>query len=421
MNILQRAQRFVESWVNPGDPRRCPYCRYGLTKKHGTYPRPVRLLGGVKVVRVQRYWCHRCGRSYSPPDRRWARYARYGREVQRKALDMYFHVGGSLRATAEWLRGEVAPGQGRSRHWCPWRRAGRADRPGAHLSHVTVWRWEMAAGQRAAQRAEQGAWAGVSRFSGGVVADGTAVCIRGVWRSAHVILELGSRVAMQLERLTDEGETYLAGRFRAWLARWGLKWQQVKGLVSDGAGVYYGVLRLVLRQAQQQRCLFHLWRNLLPELQAYQASAGEQAGMFVRFALKALLAAPNLADAYVSLEDVERTFGHLPALQGVLRTLRHTLPELWGLVEAGFSLRERTSNIAERFFRRFKQRIRRMGNFMSDTGADQFMAVWLVYVNCEPYQLRRERKRHYCYPGQSPLAIGQADLQGCCWLDLLEV
>jgi len=245
--------------------------------------------------------------------------------------------------------------------------------------------------------------------------------VRGVWQSVHVIADVGSRVAMQLERLTDESEVYLAGRFRVWLAQWGLRWQAVKGLISDGAGAYSGVLRLVLRRAHQQRCLFHLWRNVLPDLGSYRAEAGEQAGLFVRFALKALLAAPNLADAYLSLEDVERTFGHLPALQGVLRTLRRTLPELWGLAEAGLPLSERTNNIAERFFRRFKQRTRRMGNFMSEAGADKFMVAWLVYVNCEPYQLRRERKRHYRYPGQSPLSIGQADLQGCCWLDLLEI
>jgi len=75
---------------------------------------------------------------------------------------------------------------------------------------------------------------------------------------------------------------------------------------------------------------------------------------------------------------------------------------------------ERTSNIAERLFRRFKQLTRRMGNFMSEAGARRFMAAWPVYVNCEPYPLRRELKRHYRYPGQTPLSIRQADLQGCC-------
>jgi len=73
----------------------------------------VRLLAGVRLVRVQRYWCHRCRRTYGASDRRWARYGRCGREVQRKALGLYLHVGGSLRGTAEWVRGELAPGSGR--------------------------------------------------------------------------------------------------------------------------------------------------------------------------------------------------------------------------------------------------------------------------------------------------------------------
>jgi DNA-directed RNA polymerase subunit RPC12/RpoP len=68
MNILQRAERFVESLIRPGDPRQCAHCGYRLTKKHGSYRRQVRLLGGAKEVPVQRYWCHRCQRSYS--DRR---------------------------------------------------------------------------------------------------------------------------------------------------------------------------------------------------------------------------------------------------------------------------------------------------------------------------------------------------------------
>jgi hypothetical protein len=133
MNIIQRAERFVESLIRPADPRQCAHCGYRLTKKHGSYWRRVRLLAGAKRVRVQRYWCPRCRRPYGASDRRWAR---YGRGVQRKALDRYIHVGGSLRATAEWLRGELAPGSGRSRQWCPpgltartgWRREARSGR-----------------------------------------------------------------------------------------------------------------------------------------------------------------------------------------------------------------------------------------------------------------------------------------------------
>jgi transposase-like protein len=94
---------------------------------------------------------------------------------------------------------------------------------------------------------------------------------------------------------------------------------------------------------------------------------------------------------------------------------------LWGSVEAKLCLIERTNNVAERSFRRLKQRTRRMGNFMSEERADNFLEAWSVYVNFEPYQVRRERKRRYRYPGQSPLAIGQANVQGYCWLDALEI
>ena len=131
---------------------------------------------------------------------------RYGREVHRKALDMYFHLGASLRCVAEWLRGEVAPGAGRSRHWRPWADSAGGDEPGARLSHVSIWRWEMAAGRRARTRRLERAWSGVMVFCGAVVADATAVCIRGLWHSVHTLHDAVSRVSMQLERLTETGE-----------------------------------------------------------------------------------------------------------------------------------------------------------------------------------------------------------------------
>lgn len=392
-----------------------------MTKRNGTYRRTVRLLGGAQQVVVPRYWCHACRKSYSAQDRRWAPRMRYGREVERKALDMYFHMQVSLRRVAEWLRGEVAPGTGRSRHWCPWAEVGDERQPGARLSHVSIWRWGREAGQRARQRRQERAWAGVIPFCGGVVADATAICIRGKWQSVHTIIDAASRVSMQLERVVEEGEMYLAGRFRAWLAAWGIPWQQVRLLVTDGARVYSGVLSQVLRRARQQRCLFHLWRNLLPDIQAYTARMGKAAGLWVRFTLKALFAASSLEEARLCLEDVERTFAAMPDLAGVLRTVRHALPELWGALEVKLPLSERTSNVAERSFRGLKQRTGRMGNFMSEEGADNFLEAWSVYSNFEPYQVRRERKRRYRYPGQSPLAIAQADVAGYCWLDALEI
>ena len=81
---------------------------------------------------------------------------------------------------------------------------------------------------------------------------------------------------------------------------------------------------------------------------------------------------------------------------------------------------ERSSNVAERFFRSYKQRIRRMVCFMSKKGCDHFNAAWQVYINFERYQRRKERKRKkYRYPGRSPLEVAGADLQNLTWLDVI--
>lgn len=422
MNILERARAFVQSLLKAPEGHVCPYCGKRYTKRHGSYERTLRDVGGAQEVRIQRHWCHLCQRSYSEPDRRFGRYQRYARRVQRKALDLYVHVGGSLRTLAEVLRGEVAPGAGRSRVWEPWLAEPEPGMPGARLSHVTIWRWTQRAGARALSQMAQQAWAGVIRFSGGLVADATGVCVRGVWYSLHLVSDLASRLALKVERLLEEDQKALKRHFQGLVRDWQLKRSQAKLLVTDGASAYGEVLERVLPQAAHQRCLFHLWRNLLPDIAAYEAQAGERAAQFVRFCLKALWALPSLDDAYSALEDLERTFSPIPALadlwQTVRRTLREALAHTRHLVEA---VVERTSNVAERFFRGYKRRFRMMGCFMSLPGCDHFTAVWQVYTAFQPYQLRKERQRFYRYPGQSPLLIAQAPVEGLSWLDALQM
>jgi transposase-like protein len=245
------------------------------------------------------------------------------------------------------------------------------------------------------------------------------VCVRGVWYSLHLVSDLASRLALKVERLVEEDQKALKRHFQALLHDWQLKRGQVKLLVTDGASVDGEVLERVLPQAAHQRCVFHLWRNLLP---AYQAQAGEQAAQFVRFCLKALWAIPSLDEGYSALEDLERTFSLIPALadlrQTVRRTLREALAHTRHLVEA---VAERTSNVAERFFHGYKRRLRMMGCFMSLPGCDHFTAAWQVYTAFQPYQLRKERTRFYRYPGRSPLLIAQAPVEGLSWLDALQI
>ncbi|MCL5025193.1 MAG: hypothetical protein M1531_01655 [Chloroflexi bacterium] len=66
---------------------------------------------------------------------------------------------------------------------------------------------------------------------------------------------------------------------------------------------------------------------------------------------------------------------------------------------------------------------------MSESGADNFLALYELYLNFHCYQVRQERKRRYPYPGKCPLEIAGAKLevkigQGrvpVTWMDALAI
>jgi len=422
MNIIHQAREFVQRLLNPDDPRRCPYCGKTMTKKNGTYRGILRDLGGQGAVpeRRQRMWCHLCRKSYSPEDPRRAKHTHYTRQVQRKGLDMYFHLGGSLRRVTEFLRSEIN-GIERTLIWNPLARSHPEPAQPVKLSHTTLWRWGQRAGQQIQEHQRANLWQGVLRFSGAVVADGTGIVIRGVRLPVHLISDALSRVVLRLQRLREESELAVRGQFRAVLETWGLRVEEVKVLISDRASCYQAAIAELLRQARQQYSLFHLWRNVLPAIRAYQSRVGEELAKQFRAELKAVWDASNLATAQELLAALKERWGKVSELKEVWSLLEETLPQAMthtlGLVRG----LERSSTVAERFFRRYKQRVRRMGCFMSRAGCDNFNALWEVYFNFEPYQIRKERKRRYCYPGRYPLEIGEVDTQGLNWLDVVGI
>lgn len=421
MKIIQQARDFVKGLLDAQDPRCCPHCHKRMTKKNGTRPVTVRDLDGVRTERVQRWWCHLCQKSYFVEDPRRAKGARYTRRVKRKGLDLYMHLGGSLRGVAECLRSEINPGTERSVIWDPQVRAKGEPGQRARLSHTSLWRWLQAAGEKARRKEREGRWQGVLRFSGALVADGTGVVVKGVRVPLHLIGDAVSRVGMRVQRLPQESELAIRGQFRALLAWWGLTVAEVKVLISDGASWYQAALDWVLRKAQQQRSIFHLWRNILPLIRAYGAQVGEEVAKQFIAEVKAVWNAASLAAAQEEWLALQARWGAVSALQGVLTLIEKTLTEAMLHTKGIVKGMGRTSNVAERFFRRYKQRLARMGCFMSPDGCDNFNAAWAVYINMEPYQVRRERKKHYRYPGRCPLEVGGALIQGLTWLDLLEI
>jgi hypothetical protein len=339
--------------------------------------------------------------------------------VKRKALDMYVHLGGSLRGVAEWMRAEINPGTGRARNWEPWSQP--VEGPQAKLSHTSLWRWLQAAGVKAGKKRMAGGYQGVGHFSGALVADGTGVKIRGASYPLHLICDAVSRVGMRIQRLAEESEVAIRGQFWALLKEWGLKVSQVLVLISDGAAYYRAALDWVLRKARQQRSLFHLWRNILPAIQTFERQAGKERAQQFRAEVKAIWNAESLSAARQRLASLKTHWGVLSHFQEALGLIEKTLEEAMthtlGIVEG----MGRTSNVAERFIRRYKQRIARMGCFMSFGGCDHFNAAWEVYINFEPYQVRQERKKRYRYPGLCPFQVGGVDTRGITWLDAIGV
>ena len=137
--------------------------------------------------------------------------------------------------------------------------------------------------------------------------------------------------------------------------------------------------------------------------------------------VKGVWNAQTLASAQqrlVTLKEKWKSVAELgEALALIEKTLAEAMTHTLGIVE-GIG---RTSNVAERFFRRYKQRVRRMGCFMSFGGCDNFNAVWEVYINFEPYQVRKERKKHYRYPGLCPFEVGGVKIQEVTWLDAVGI
>jgi transposase-like protein len=151
MDIVERGRAFVRRLRGlvartPWAERRCPRCGEHESWKHGGYVRRPWTLTGREAVRVQRYFCRRCRRTFTPELALVVRRGRYGRDVRRCAIDLWQHGGSSVRRTAEWVRSLV----GRQERWRIWRPLDPAPAPLCPLGASTVARWLDDAGRRAA-------------------------------------------------------------------------------------------------------------------------------------------------------------------------------------------------------------------------------------------------------------------------------
>jgi transposase-like protein len=428
MNIIEQGRQFAQSLRELAnrtawDWRRCPRCGSTLTHKHGSYTRRVWLLDGRRKVRVQRHRCQECRHCYSERSPLLVRGSWYGRDVHRCAIDHWQHVGSSLRRTAEWLRSWA----GRQERWKLWRPLEERRRKGScRLSASTVQRWLDGAG-RTVQASLKGQLAGVAS-SGQMGTDGLWARLRGGGK--RVVLAVVDSVSgvvwppvVATGEESEEGWRQLFERAKAA----GLELQGLFGVTSDGCRGLLAYLRNGLQWVSQQRCVWHLWRGLARELgqrasEAAQGLVGEAAQAAreqARQELVALMHGILDATSYPQAETILAQLSAHPLGLGLGQALWdqldaalvHLLPYNRGLLRVA----------PEWYWRDFRLRLSRGRNHGSPDRLERAALVWAIYRNLSPAQWRSERKRHYRYPGCSPLAVAGASPGDISYLDALGV
>lgn len=429
MNIIERGKAFLASLRELAgrtawDWKRCPHCGSMLTIKNGSYRRRPWFFTGRETVRVQRHLCHACQGSYSEQSPLLVRGSWYAREVHRAAVDHWQHLGTSLRRTAEVLRSWL----GRQERFLLWRPL--TEPPAAaeqcHLTASTVHRWLDRAGV-VAQESVAGQLAGIGH-SEKLGTDGLWARLRG-GRKRVVLLLADSVTGLLWPPLVAKGEDS-AGPWQRLFERArkaGLDWDRIRGVTSDGAQGLGAFLRQMLAWVHHQRCVWHIWRNLAGDLARAAAQAAAEAGSDlaeqvrdqVRTELVALVHGVIDAQSY---EEAEKALGALLAHpQGAVigKFLNEHLDRVLVHLVAYYAGLQRVT--PEWYWRDFRLRLSRGRNHGSDPRLERAALVWAIYRNFEPAQWRSERKRHYRYPGQSPLQVAGAPPGQVSYLDALGV
>jgi hypothetical protein len=428
MNIIERGRAHLQSLLalakrTVWDWKQCPNCGSRRTCCWGSYRRYPWFLGqGRREVRIQRHKCYACGHAYSEQSALLVRRSWYARDVHRCAIDHWQHLGTSLRRTAETLRSWL----GRQERWRLWQPLAAEPAEPCYLAASTVQRWLDAVG-KTAEGSVDGQLSGLGH-SPVVGTDGLWARLKGGGQRV-VLLVVDSISGLAYPPMVAEGEES-AGPWQRLFGRTqqaGLDLAALRGLTSDGAVGLLAYLRRELPWVQQQRCIWHLWRNLGRELSraATQAAAGlsaeaaAQARQQARAELGALIHqiidAPNHEQAEAALAAL---LGHpLGATIGQLlneqldRVLVHLLDYYRGLQRV----------TPECYWRDFRLRLSRGRNHGSDLRLERAALVWAIYHNFEPAQWRSERQRHYRHPGQSALEVAGAPPGQVSYLDALGV
>lgn len=429
MNIIDRGRDFVQKLQGLAqrsvwDWRQCPQCGGTWTIKNGGRKVHPHTFGGRRTVRIQRHECHGCGTFYDEEYAFLVRGSWYGREVHRYAVDGWVHLRSSLRRVAEMVRSVIGK-QERWWVWHPWERRPEGE-GNCRFHHSTLQRWVDRAGQKA-QESVPGQLKGLY-CSGQMGTDGLWARLRGGGK--RVVLALVDSVTgVVWGTVVVAGEEMAAswGKLFARAKEIGLLWEQVNGLTSDGAQGLLSYLRQALSWVHHQRCVWHMWRSLAKDLARAVAEAGkglaEDVATTVQQAVKreltallhAVIDAPSHEQAEQALAQLMVHPWGAPLAQKVNEQFDRLLYPLLACHQGLLRI------TPEWLWRDFRLRLSHGRNHGSDERLERATLLWTIYHNFTPAQRRRERKRHYKHPGQSPLEVAGGAPGEISYLDALSV
>lgn len=294
------------------------------------------------------------------------------------------------------------------------------------LAASTVQRWLDAAGAVA--------HASIPEQLAGLVC-GQALGTDGLWAKLKgglprvVLLLVDSATGLLLPPLVagDESSPQPWQRLFERAQRAGLALAAVRSVTSDGAQGLLAYLPRQLSWVLQQRCVWHLWRNLRELFgQAARTAAIGLAGVAAEQArrqtcaelgglVRQIIDAPSHSQAEAALATLH---GH-PLGQALAKLLNEQFDHV--LVHLLAYYQDVVRVAPEWCWRDFRLRLSHGRNHRSEQRLERAALVWAIYHNFEPAQWRSERKRHYRHPGQSALEVAGAPPGQLSYLDALGV
>jgi len=378
--MIERGRQFVESLrklakKSEWDWRVCPNCG-NRGSMNGGYTRKPWFLSGREEMRIQRYLCKACKKSWSRIDPRLVPGSWYAREVHRLGVDLYTHFGTSYRRGACLLRSLM----GRQERWRLWHLLAPKGvfRQICYFHASTLHRWRMRAGKKA-RRGIRGQLEGIEN-SGQFGTDGLWARLRGdTTRVLLTLVDTVTRVVWATDVADDEKHASAWEKLfqRAHLA--GLSLGDLEGIVSDGAQGLYSFLRAKLSRVHHQRCVWHYWRNLAGDVAKVITGDDEDAKDEMASHVNGLLHQIIDATSYESAEKALQRLRDDPAtellakkLNGQLdRLLYHLHPVHEGLMRIS----------PEWLWRDFRLHLSRGRNHGCEARLAEAGALWSVYHN----------------------------------------